>query len=196
MMTGSNTVTGIAFTGHRNDCPDVQDVPNGNHGNFLALLNFRIQAGDRVLEEHLKNSASNASKTVQNELIVIFGDIVRNKILAKVQQAKYFIADEATDVATDVATDEQLSICICYVEEDKRKSKTSGPDPTGGAYSAPPDPLAVTGGGTPLPVPSPTLHQLEYAIARDGSFWPGKYISLINLLKASLVYAADSAEVT
>ncbi|KAL5479681.1 hypothetical protein EMCRGX_G023237 [Ephydatia muelleri] len=28
------------------------------------------------------------------------------------------------------------------------------------------------------------------------SAWPGKYISLINLLKASLVYAADSAEVT
>ena len=114
---------GIAFRGHRNDCPDVQDVPNGNHGNFLALLNFCIQAGDRVLEEHLKNSASNASKTVQNELIVIFGDIVRNKILAKVQQAKYFIADEATDVATDVATDEQFSICICYVEEGVQQEK-------------------------------------------------------------------------
>ncbi|KAL5502237.1 hypothetical protein EMCRGX_G008978 [Ephydatia muelleri] len=113
---------GIAFRGHRDDCPDVQDDPNGNHGNFLALLNFRIQAGDRVLEEHLKNSASNAlytSKTVQNELIVICGDIIRNKILAKVRQAKYFsiIADEATDVATDVANDEQLSICICYGEE-------------------------------------------------------------------------------
>ena len=43
------------------------------------------------------------SKTVQNELIVICGDIIRNKILAKVRQAKYFsiIADEATDVAND-----------------------------------------------------------------------------------------------
>ena len=109
---------GIAFRGHRDDWPDVQDDPNGNHGNFLALLNVRIQAGDRVLEEHLKNSTSNAlytSKTVQNELIVICGDIIRNKILAKVLQAKYFsiIADEATDVAND----EQLSICIRYVEE-------------------------------------------------------------------------------
>ena len=66
----------------------------------------------------MKNSASNAlytSKTVQNELIVICGDIIRNKILAKVRQAKYFaiIADETTDVAND----EQLSNCICYVEE-------------------------------------------------------------------------------
>ena len=79
---------------------------------------FCVLFGDRVLEEHLKNSASNAlytSKTVQNELIVICGDIIRNKILAKVRQAKYFsiIADEATDVAND----EQLSICIRYVEE-------------------------------------------------------------------------------
>ena len=77
-----------------------------------------------MLEEHLKNSASNAlytSKTVQNELIVICGDIIRNKILAKVRQAKYFsiIADEATDVATD----EQLSICIHYVEEDVPQEK-------------------------------------------------------------------------
>ena len=45
---------GIAFRGHRDDCPDVQDDPNGNHGNFLALFNFRIQAGDRVLEEHFR----------------------------------------------------------------------------------------------------------------------------------------------
>ena len=109
---------GIAFRGHRDDCSDVQDDPNGNHGNFLALLNFRIQAGDKVLEGHMKNSASNAlytSKTVQNELIVICGDIIRNKILVKVRQAKYFsiIADEATDIAND----EQLSICIRYVEE-------------------------------------------------------------------------------
>ncbi|KAL5470805.1 hypothetical protein EMCRGX_G028829 [Ephydatia muelleri] len=110
---------GIAFRGHQDNCPDVQDDPNGNHGNFLALLNFCIQAGDRVLEEHLKNSASNAlytSKTVQNELIVICGDIIRNKILAKARRAKYFsiIADEATDVAND----EQLSICVRYVEEE------------------------------------------------------------------------------
>eukprot|EP00731_Ephydatia_muelleri_P037413 Em0463g1a len=40
-----------------------------------------------------------------------------------------------------------------------------------------------------------------HVLANFGGFlcecaWPGKYISLINLLKASLVYAADSAEVS
>eukprot|EP00731_Ephydatia_muelleri_P002469 Em0001g2469a len=40
-----------------------------------------------------------------------------------------------------------------------------------------------------------------HVMANFGGFlcecaWPGKYISLINLLKASLVYAADSAEVS
>ena len=42
----------------------------------------------------------------------------------------------------------------------KRKSKKSGwgsaSGPTWGASSVPPDPLAVTGGGTPPPIPTPT----------------------------------------
>ena len=36
------------------------------------------------------------------------------------------------------------------------------PDPTGGAISAPPDPLAVTGGGTPPPVPSPSCEYIYW----------------------------------
>ena len=45
---------------------------DANHGNFLALFHFGIQAGDEVLKEHLRTAAGNAlytSKTVQNEMI-------------------------------------------------------------------------------------------------------------------------------
>ena len=61
---------GIAMRGHRDDGPAVQDNTCANHGNFfLALLKFRIQAGDTMLQDHLLKSAGNAlytSKTIQN----------------------------------------------------------------------------------------------------------------------------------
>ena len=109
---------GIALRGHRDDRPSVEEDPNGNHGNFLALLQFRVQSGDKVLSDHMKSAGGNAtytSKTIQNELIEICGDIIRDKILAKIRQARYYsvIADEATDVSND----EQLSISIRYVDD-------------------------------------------------------------------------------
>ena len=86
----------------------------------MALLQFRVQSGDKVLSDHLKSAAGNAtytSKTIQNEIIEICGDIIRDKILAKICQARYYsvIADEATDASND----EQLSISIRYVNDGK-----------------------------------------------------------------------------
>ena len=109
---------GLSFRGHRNDSPAVEESPCTNHGNFLALLQFRIQAGDHVLEEHLKTAAKNAlytSKTTQNELISIYGDLMRNEILRRIQEVCFFsvIADEVTDIAND----EQLSISIRFLED-------------------------------------------------------------------------------
>ena len=109
---------GIAFRGHRDDRPSVEEHPDRNHGNFLALLHFRIQAGDKMLYSHLKSAPGNAtytSKNIQNELISICGDIIRNKILDKIRKAGYFsvIADENTDISND----EQLSISIRYLDE-------------------------------------------------------------------------------
>ena len=59
-----------------------------------------------MLENHLKKAAGNAlytSKTVQNEMITICGDIIQGKLLGMVKKAVSFsvIADEATDVAND-----------------------------------------------------------------------------------------------
>ena len=108
---------GLAFRGRRDDTPSMKDDSCTNHGNFLALLHFRVQAGDQVLDEHLKTAAGNAlytSKTVQNEMITICGDIIREKLLKMVKKAGFFtvIADEATDVAND----EQLLICVRFID--------------------------------------------------------------------------------
>ncbi len=108
---------GLAFRGHRDDGPSIEENPHANHGNFLALLQFRVQAGDHVLEEHLKTAPGNAlytSKTVQNQMIAIPGDNIRRKLLEMVQKAGFFsvIADEATDTVND----EQLSICVRFLD--------------------------------------------------------------------------------
>ena len=81
------------------------------------MLQFRVQAGDRVLKKHLKTAPGNAlytSKTVQNQMIAIGGDIIRRKLLEVVRKTGFFsvIADEATDTAND----EQLSICVRFLD--------------------------------------------------------------------------------
>lgn len=91
--------------------------PEGR-GNFQALLQFHIDAGDEVLKHHSETADRNAtytSKEIQNEMITVCGDIIRNKILRKIRDAQLFsvIADEATNSAND----EQLPISVRFVED-------------------------------------------------------------------------------
>ena len=88
-------------------------------GNFNALLEFRIDAGDKKLEEHLKSAGKNAtyiSKDTQNELISICGEIVSELIVNDVKDAKFFsvLADETTDSSHQ----EQLCLCLRYVKNE------------------------------------------------------------------------------
>ena len=113
----------IALRGHRDSALDIErDVDDSqNHGKFVALLNFRIDAGDSVLEQHLSTAARNAtytSNTIQKQIISILADQVIQSIISRVKAAKWFsaIADEVTDVSNK----EQLSIALrvpcCWLE--------------------------------------------------------------------------------
>ncbi len=98
-----------------------------NHGNFQALLRFRIDAGDQVLKEHLETASLNAtypSKDIQNQMISVCGDITRNRLLDKIHKANFFsvIADEATDPSNV----EQLSINVRFLENDEPQEKFLG----------------------------------------------------------------------
>ncbi|XP_065643089.1 uncharacterized protein LOC136074678 [Hydra vulgaris] len=109
----------IAYRGRRNDGDVSLETNDGlikADENFKALLVYWVDAGDKVLEHHLKSSGKNAtyiSKTVQNELIDICGQIITEKIIKEAKIAKYFsvIADETTDVSHH----EQLCVCIRFV---------------------------------------------------------------------------------
>ena len=103
----------IALRGTRDDDPSNESL----QGNFQALLNFRVDSGDTVLQEHLETSARNAtcvSKTIQNEMINTIGKYIIDQISGEIRESKYFsvIADEATDVSNK----ENLSLVIRFVD--------------------------------------------------------------------------------
>lgn len=83
---------GIPLRGHQDVGRfDINDQTT-KHGKFLGLLQFRVQSGDKILQEHLQKAAGNAlytSKTVQNELITI---LLETKFLIKFAKHKYFLS--------------------------------------------------------------------------------------------------------
>lgn len=96
-------------------CSDIND------GNFRALLRYRVSAGDLVLQKHLESGLANAQYTsplIQNQLIQICGNIIKEEIVKKVNVAECFtvMADESTDISQK----EQLSICLRYIDEEKK----------------------------------------------------------------------------
>ncbi|KYN15041.1 52 kDa repressor of the inhibitor of the protein kinase [Trachymyrmex cornetzi] len=110
----------IPLRGHRDDgqffsTNTDKSVVSAPEGNFRALLKFRIDAGDTVLQHHLATASSNVtyiSKTVQNELIDICKEKIQENILQNVKNAKFFSL--LFDETTDISHTEQLSLSFRY----------------------------------------------------------------------------------
>ena len=93
-----------------------------NSGNFQALLQFRVDAGDNILREHFATASSHAtyrSKTTQNELISLCGDYIRDQILAEVRDAGFYSI--SADEATDQANHEQLTLVLRFCDKNDRE---------------------------------------------------------------------------
>ena len=107
----------IALRGHRDDSKHYED-DKANPGNLQEILKFLGRCGENALfDEHLQSapkSATYRSKTTQNELIKICGDLIVAKICTEIRRAKYFsvLADEATDVSNI----EQMPIVVRFVD--------------------------------------------------------------------------------
>ena len=105
----------IALRGHRDDSKYYDST--SNVGNFQGLLNFRVECGDVILEEHFQTCPKNAtyrSKTVQNELIEICGDYLREQIIREVKVAKFFSI--LADKVADVSNKEQMPLVLRFVD--------------------------------------------------------------------------------
>ena len=89
-----------------------------NKGNFRELLRFRVNVGDKALEDHLKAASSRAtyiSKTVQNEIIECCGSVILDIIVQRVRNSRYFSI--LFDETTDLSHTSQLSLTVRYVHE-------------------------------------------------------------------------------
>jgi hypothetical protein len=106
---------GIALRGHRDDLKNK--APLMNSGNFRALIDLRINAGDTVLKDQMETCARNAtyeSKTAQNELLECIKQYVQSKIIKQVTDGGGFYGVQADEVL-DVSNWEQLGLIVRYV---------------------------------------------------------------------------------
>ena len=109
----------IALRGHRDSGTDMEGVQiaSTNHGNFCALLNFRISAGDTIFRDHLQSAARNATYTSpdnQSQLISILGDHICNAIRKVRSSLRYTLLQQGIT---------QLCIAIRYVEPETASIK-------------------------------------------------------------------------
>lgn len=86
-----------------------------DEGNFIDLLKFRVDSGDTILMNHFETCTTKTkyvSHRIQNEIISICGDVIRNNIISCINDSYVFslLADETSDISGK----EQLSIGIRY----------------------------------------------------------------------------------
>ena len=99
----------------------THDIPlrgkTSSSGNLHDLLDFRVEAGDTVLKNHLLTASGNAKYTsvrVQNEIIDTCATLLREDIVHTANASNGFsiLADETTDISGT----EQMSLGVRFVE--------------------------------------------------------------------------------
>lgn len=83
----------IALRGHRDDAQRYNSDKH-NPGNLQEILKFlELYGNNSVFEEHMANaprSATYRSKTTQNEILAICGEIITSKLSLDIKESKYF----------------------------------------------------------------------------------------------------------
>ncbi|XP_067930878.1 52 kDa repressor of the inhibitor of the protein kinase-like [Watersipora subatra] len=103
---------GLGIRGHR----DNSTSDAANHGDFIELL-YNCADNDVLLAKHLESCKKNqryTSKTIQNELLEIMGQMIRKDMVRRVKKAE--ISSILADEVTDAANQEQLYVCFRFVD--------------------------------------------------------------------------------
>ena len=105
----------IALQGHRDRLFVFE-----NCGNFLALLHLLAEYDDD-LSSHLEHGKKNAlyiSKTIQNQIIAVIGDIIREKVSSAIREDGAIFSIIADEVTESHSNKEILSLCLRFVSWD------------------------------------------------------------------------------
>lgn len=104
----------------------THDLPlrgkKGDEGVFYDLMSLKIDSGDERLRGHLDKCHKNAAYTspkIQNELIALCGETIKDEIMNDVKKAKAYsiMADETADISGK----EQLSLGLRFFDESQEK---------------------------------------------------------------------------
>ena len=111
----------FALRGHDDSTKTIEAQLTSNPGNFKALLQFRVDAGDKDLELHMKTASKNATfcyATIINEITDVICTFMCKHIVEHVKKCRFYsvIADEVTDAANT----EQLSLVIRYFNPESK----------------------------------------------------------------------------
>lgn len=88
----------------------------------MDLIRLRIEAGDESLKKHFEEGPKNAKYTspeIQNEIIALCGEVVKDMIIADAKKASAYsiLADETADISGK----EQLSLGIRFYDKSQAK---------------------------------------------------------------------------
>ena len=117
---------GLPFRGHRDDKVDFSQEDT-NRGNFIAALQYKAKS-DSILMKHLTSARKNAkytSKTIQNQIIHIYANKVRENITSQIRENDLpftIIADETTD---KFSNQEILTLCLRFLDLTSSASASS-----------------------------------------------------------------------
>lgn len=100
----------------------VEKIGHRKSGIFLSTVEL-LAKHNLQMKEHVssitKGSLSYFSPTIQNEVISALGSAVKNKIMAKILQAKYYSI--SFDCTPDISHQEQMSEIVRYVDTNNGK---------------------------------------------------------------------------
>ena len=102
----------IAFRGHRDDKTNFDEAPAYNEGKFVAIIGMLAECNS-CLKKHLISGSRNAryvSKTIQNEIIAVCADLIRERFRQCLQKCPHFalMVDETASHGRELF----LSVCI------------------------------------------------------------------------------------
>uniref|UniRef100_H2ZWN1 THAP-type domain-containing protein n=1 Tax=Latimeria chalumnae TaxID=7897 RepID=H2ZWN1_LATCH len=104
----------IPLEGHEAETPDGIFTP----GNFQALLDLQINAGDEVLRKRFEMTAVNmdyCSKVEQKQMLQVCESCIREEILREIRDSRFFSVVAGEEI--DVAGEEHLPLFIRFVDK-------------------------------------------------------------------------------